>query len=143
MSPPADLPQWGPGTVAILSTGAGAPHAIPVSTGVRVGPQRILIALSQRRESLVRVRRDPRAALTLLTAGNVAITAHCRAEVLADPLPGIEGVVALVLTVEHVQDHGREDFHIEEAVRWRWTDPDAARRDAQVREALEALAAAL
>ena len=111
-----------------------------MSTGVRAGPQRILIALSQRRESLARLRVDPRAALTLLTAGNVAFTAHCRAEIVADPLPGIEGVVALALTVEHVQDHGRPEFHIEEPVRWRWTDPDAASRDEQVRAALHALA---
>ena len=31
------LPTWPDGTVAVLSTGAGAPHAIPVSTAVRSG----------------------------------------------------------------------------------------------------------
>ena len=31
------LPDWPDGTVAVLSTGAGPPHAIPVSTAVRAG----------------------------------------------------------------------------------------------------------
>ena len=44
---PERLPDWEPGTVAILSTGAGAPHAIPVSTGVVAGPRLVLIALAR------------------------------------------------------------------------------------------------
>jgi hypothetical protein len=44
------------------------------------------------------------------------------------------------IEVERVQDHDRPTFAIESGVRWRWTDPDAEGRDAEVREALTALA---
>ena len=57
------------GTVAVLSTGAGEPHAIPVSTAVRRGPREVAFALALRRESLARLRLDPRCALTLIAAG--------------------------------------------------------------------------
>ena len=55
------LPDWPPGTVAILSTAGGAPHAIPVSTAVRAGPRRVLLALARTRASLARLRDDPAA----------------------------------------------------------------------------------
>jgi hypothetical protein len=126
--------------VAILGTAGGAPHAIPVSTAVRAGGRRILLALAPRRESLARLRADPRAALTILAAGDVAVTAHGVARVVAESLPGAEGVVAVALDVESIQDHGQPTFAIEDGVRWRWTDEDAARRDAAVRAALLALA---
>jgi hypothetical protein len=50
------------------------------------------------------------------------------------------GVVAVRLDVDDVQDHAQPTFVIEDGVRWRWTDPEAARRDAQVRGALSSLA---
>src|SRR5215218_11269394 len=77
----AMLPTWEPGTVAILSTGAGAPHAIPVSTAIPAGPDAILLALALRRESLARLREEPRCALTIVAAGNVAVTVHGRAKI--------------------------------------------------------------
>jgi hypothetical protein len=46
----------------VLSTGAGAPHAIPVSTALRSGPATLHLALGLRRESLARLREDPRCA---------------------------------------------------------------------------------
>src|SRR5262245_49641074 len=61
-----ELPEWKEGTVAVLSTGGGAPHAIPVSAAVRAGPRRVLIALAVGRESLARLRREPRCALTII-----------------------------------------------------------------------------
>jgi hypothetical protein len=76
-----------------------------------------------------------------MAAGNVAVTAHGRASVAADPLPGAEAVVAVRLDVERVCDHGQPAFEIEAGVAWGWTDADAARRDEQVRRALLALAA--
>ena len=79
-----ELPAWPAGTVAVLSTGAGEPHAIPVSTAVRRGPRTIVFALALRRESLARLRADPRCALTVLAAGNVAFTALGRASVVAE-----------------------------------------------------------
>jgi hypothetical protein len=47
-----------------------------------------------------------------------------------------ENVVALRMDVERVQDHGQPTFEILEGVRWRWTDADAQRTDAALREAL-------
>lgn len=134
------LPSWDDGTVAILSTGGGAPHAIPVSTGVRAGPDRILVALALRRESLARLREDPRAALTLLTGGDVAVTAHCRATIVQEPMTISDRVAAVALDVLEIQDHGQPRFVIEEGVRWRWTETEAADRDAQIRAALRDLA---
>ncbi len=139
--PPA-LPDWTEGTVAVLSTGAGAPHAIPVSTGLRAGDRRVLVVLARRRESLARLREDPRCALTILAGGDVAITAHARATVVADPMAISDRVAAVALDVRRIQDHGQPRFAIDDGVRWRWTDDEAERRDAEVRAALRELAAA-
>lgn len=135
-----DLPNWPPGTVAILSTGAGPPHAIPISTGVRAGPRRVLFALAAGRESLRRLRADPRVAFSLLCEGDVAVTAYGAAQVVEEPLRGVDGVVAVALAVEEVQDHNRPDFEIQAGVRWCWVDPEAEARDAKVRAALTDLA---
>jgi hypothetical protein len=137
---PAELPDWVPGTVAILSTGGGEPHAIPVSTGVKAGPRAILLALAAGRESLARLREDPRCALTVLAAGDVAVTAVGRATIVEDPMEVAGNVVAVRIGVERIQDHWQDGFVIEDGARWRWTDEDAARRDAVIRGALEALA---
>ncbi|HEX6025821.1 MAG TPA: pyridoxamine 5'-phosphate oxidase family protein [Solirubrobacter sp.] len=126
------LPEWPEGTVAILSTSAGEPHAIPVSTALRVGPRTVRFALAQRRESLVRLRSDPRCALTILAAGDVAVTAIGRASVVEEA----ERVTVLELAVERIQDHGQDTFVIDDGVQWRWTDPDAERTDAEVRARL-------
>ena len=77
-----ELPEWEPGTVCVLSTGGGDPHAIPVSTAVRAGPRRVLLALAARRETLARLRREPRCALTIMAGGDVACTVHARAEIV-------------------------------------------------------------
>jgi flavin reductase (DIM6/NTAB) family NADH-FMN oxidoreductase RutF len=127
-----ELPHWPAGTVAVLSTGGGEPHAIPVSTAVRRGPRSLAFALGLRRESLARLRSEPRCALTLLAAGNVAVTVLGRASVA-----GESGGVAIVhVHVERIQDHGRDTFVIDDGVQWRWTDAEAERTDAEVRRAL-------
>jgi hypothetical protein len=136
------LPEWEEGTVAILSTTGGAPHAIPVSTAVRAGPRRILLALSLRRRSLVLLKADPRVALTLLAAGDVAVTAHCRATVREEPMAVSDRVAAVALDVEEIQDHGQPRFAIEDGVRWHWTDDDARATDAAIRAGLRELARA-
>ncbi len=138
--PPVELPDWPAGTVAVLATGAGAPHAIPVSALLRAGPARIVLALAPRRESLRRLREDPRVALTVMAAGNVALTAEGGARVIAEPLPGAERVVGVEMLVERVQDHGTRHFAITDGVQWHWAEEEAERRDAQVRAALAALA---
>ncbi len=137
---PSALPEWEDGTVAILSTGAGAPHAIPVSTGVRAGPRRVLLALARRRESLARLKEDPRVALTLLAGGDVAVTAHGRATVVQEPMEVSDRVAAVRLEVERVQDHNQPRFEVQDGVRWRWTDAEAERQDATIRGALRQLA---
>ena len=134
------LPEWPPGTVTILATAGNPPHAIPVSAAVRAGPRRALIGLAASRQSLALVRADSRVSLAIVCEG-IAVTAYGRARVL-DEAPLAEGVVAVEIEVERVQDHDRPTFAIEGGVRWRWTDPDAERRDAAVRAALTRLAAA-
>ena len=127
------LPEWPDGTVATLSTGGGEPHAIPVSTIVRVDASTVAFVLARRRESLARLRDDPRCALTILAVG-VSVTAIGSAvEIDADVA---ENVVALRMDVERVQDHAQPTFEILEGVRWRWLDADAQRTDAALREAL-------
>lgn len=131
------LPDWPPGTVTILATAGDPPHAIPVSAAVRAGPRHVLIGLAASRGSLARLRADPRVSLAII-AEAVAVTAYGRARVLDDALA--EGVVAIEIEVHDVQDHDRPTFAIEAGVRWRWTDPEAQRRDAEVHAALARLA---
>jgi hypothetical protein len=134
------LPEWPPGTVAVLSTAGAAPHAIPVSTAVRAGPRRALLALARTRASLERLRADPRCALTVIASGDVAFTAHGRAAVVEDPMAVAESVVAVAIDVEDVQSHADARFEIEAGVGWRWVDDEAAARDAAIHEALRRLA---
>jgi hypothetical protein len=134
-----ELPEFEPGTVCVLTTGGGAPHAIPVSTALRAGSRRVLLALAARRESLARLRREPRCALTIMAA-DVACTAHARAEIVQESLPGAEGVAAVALEVDVIQDHMQPRFAIAAGVAWDWTDEDARRGDAAVRAALDELA---
>lgn len=129
------LPDWPDGTVTVLSTGAGAPHAIPVSTAVRSGPATVHLALGLRRESLARLREDPRCALTVLAAG-VSVTALGTATVVEET----DRVAFLRIDVQDVQDHDQPTFEIEDGVRWRWTDDEAARADAEIRAELRRLA---
>jgi flavin reductase (DIM6/NTAB) family NADH-FMN oxidoreductase RutF len=126
------LPEWPAGTVAVLTTCGDEPHAIPVSAAVRRGPRSLAFALGLRRQSLARLRADPRCALTLLAAGNVAVTAIGRASVVAE----VEHVAIVHVSVERIQDHARDTFVIDDGVQWRWTDDEAARADAAVRRAL-------
>jgi hypothetical protein len=130
----SELPHWPPGTVAVLASGAGAPHAIPVSALVRAGPRTLLLGLAHRRESLARLREDPRCAVTILAAG-VAVTADGHAEVVND----LGRVLAVRVEVDAVHDHDQPSFEIEAGVRWRWVDAEAERADAEVRAALESL----
>jgi nicotinamidase-related amidase len=138
-----DLPVWSDGTVAVLSTiGGGRIHAIPVSTALRAGPRRIVFALSRRRGSLERLRDDPRVALTLLGAGNVAITAHGAAAVVSESLAADEHVAAIALSVEHIADHASKDSLVLAGARWRWLDPGARAREARILDELRSTDAA-
>jgi Pyridoxamine 5'-phosphate oxidase len=127
--------------VAILATvDDGAPHAIPVSTAVRAGARVIVLALAPSRGSLARLRADPRCAVTVVAGGDVAFTARGRASVVHESLPGAEAVASIAVAVDEVDTHADPRFAIEAGVRWRWTDAEAAARDAAVHAALAALA---
>jgi Pyridoxamine 5'-phosphate oxidase len=127
--------HWPPGTVAVLATsGADGPHAIPVSTAMRAGPDAVLLALGPNRGSLARLRDDPRCALMVIVEG-VAVTLRGRATVVGDAA----GTAAVRVDIDAVDDHQQPTFAIESGVGWRWTDPEAERRDAEVREALRQL----
>ncbi len=134
------MPDWPPGTAAVLSTAGDPPHAIPVSTAVRAGPHRILFALARRRESLARLRADPACALTVLAGDDIAFTAHGRASVVAEAMTVSAAVAAVAIDVAEIRSHADPRFAIEDGVRWRWTDPGAAAQDAAIHEALRALA---
>jgi hypothetical protein len=126
------LPDWPEGTVALLST--AGPHAIPVSTATRVDDTTIHLALAHSRDSLRRLREEPRCALTVLAAG-VAVTAYASATVVdAD-----DRVAFVRLVVEEVVDHDQPTFELDDGVRWHWTDDGAAEGDAQVRDRLRRL----
>ena len=129
------LPEWPDGTVATLTTAGEAPHAIPVSLVLRAGPRVLLIGLAPRRHALARLRADPCCAITVLAAGDHAFTAHGRATRFEDA----GGVVAVRIEVDAIADHNRPSYEIEDGIRWRWTDDDEQRRDAETRAALRKL----
>lgn len=135
------IPDWPAGTVAVLATSGpdGAPRPLPVSTAVRASDNVVLLALGRRRASLQALRDRPGCALALLAAGNVAVTLHGRARVLADGPEGAEGITAVALDVHEVQDHTTDRFVIADGVQWSWIDEDARTRDQQVRAVLRGL----
>jgi hypothetical protein len=126
------LPDWPEGTVAVLST--HGPHAIPVSTATRVSDTIVHLALAHSRDSLARLRDDPRCALTVI-APDTAFTAYATATVAGQD----DRVAHVRLDVHEVADHRQRTFLIEAGVRWRWTDDEAEQADASVRAALEDL----
>ena len=99
------------------------------------------MALAASRGSLARLRGDPSVAVAIVAEDNVALTAYGVAEPLEAPMP--DGVVAVRVAVERIQDHRRPAFVIEAGVRWRWTEERERERDAQVRTALEKVAQAI
>jgi hypothetical protein len=126
------LPRWPEGTVAVLATGER--HQIPVSLVHRAGDRALVVGLAPSRESLANLRAEPRCAVTVIAPG-IAFTAHGRATVEdAGPIAGVR------VDVEGIADHTQDTFEITAGVRWRWTDEEAARRDADARHALRRLA---
>lgn len=130
------LPEWERGTPAVLI--AAGPHAIPVSTAVRRGNDRVVLALGRRRAMLERLRDQPDAALCVLGRG-VAFTAYGRAVVLREQLEAA-AVTAVELRVDRVQDHladGRTEMLA--AARYEWRDDAAARAEPGILAELGAL----
>jgi hypothetical protein len=115
------------------------PHAIPVSSYVRAGDDRIVLALGAGRETLTRLRADPGAGFCILGKG-VAFTAYGDAVVVRESLEAAPGNVAVELRVERVQDHladGRTEML--DGARWRWLDAEAAGLQPRIIKELEAL----
>jgi hypothetical protein len=134
-----ELPDWEPGTAAILSV--HGPHAIPVSTATRVSGDRLLFALARRRDTLERLRAEPAAALTVVAEG-LAFTAHGFAAVVREEMLAAPAVAALELRVRRIDDHLEgARTEILAAPAWRWTTDAAAEADAAVRAELSELAA--
>jgi hypothetical protein len=133
-----ERPDWEDDAVVVLSTAGPAPHAIPVSTAVRLGPLLLVFGLARRRSSLERLRNDPAVALTFL-GRDVACTALGRADVISESLEGVEGVAGVRVRVDEVRDHRQPRFAMDAGVRWHWVQSDAAAADATVRRALRRL----
>jgi len=133
-----ELPEWESGTAAVLAV--SGPHAIPVSTAVRLAGDRLAFALARRRETLARLRTEPSAALTMLAPG-LAFSAYGNVAVVREELEAAPTVAALELRVERIQDHLEgARTEILAAPGWRWTEDEAAAADAAVRAELGRLA---
>jgi hypothetical protein len=128
---------WPAGTVVALATHGDGPHVIPVSAARRAEDGDVWLALAQTRESLARLRADPRVAVLVLASGNMAMTLYGSAAVVEESLT--ESVAAIRVQVADVAEHGRRTFVIEAGVTWHWTDEAARSRDAAVNEALARL----
>jgi hypothetical protein len=132
-----ELPEWEEGTPAIVCV--AGPHAIPVSTAVRVDGRTARFALAQSRETLARLREQPRVGLCLLGEG-LALTAYGEAAVLLERLESAPSVVAVELRVDTVQDHladGRTEML--DGARWRWLDDRSAEAEPRIRTELASL----
>ena len=137
MTDPAPLPLWERGTPGVLC--AAGPHAIPVSTAIRAGDRRVLLALGAGRETLRRLRADPASAFCVLGRA-VAFTAYGTASVVRDGLDAAPGIVAVELRVESVQDHladGRTELL--GGVRWRWLSEEASAAEPRIVAELDRL----
>jgi hypothetical protein len=131
------LPEWERGTPAVLC--AAGPHAIPISTAVRVADDAIRFALGREREMLRRLREDGRAALLVMGKG-LAFSAYGTAAVVTEQLEVADTVVAVELRVDRVQDHladGRTEMV--DGARWRWTDEQLAESEPKIWQELEGL----
>jgi hypothetical protein len=131
------LPKWERGTPAVLCV--SGPHAIPVSTPVRVADDRVRFALGRERETLRRLRDDERAALLVMGKG-LAFTAYGTAAVVAEQLEVADTVVAVELRVTALQDHladGRTEMV--DGARWRWTDETLAESEPKIWAELDRL----
>jgi hypothetical protein len=116
------LPEWERGTPGVLCV--DGPHPIPVTTITRCGDDRVLFSLGRERETLRRLRAEPRVALCVLGKG-IAFTAHGHAYELSDEIESVDTVVAVELRVESVQDHladGRTEML--DGAKWRWTEKE-------------------
>jgi hypothetical protein len=126
------LPVWPARTVAVLSTVDDDVHAIPISAPVRAGDRAILLSLHRSRDTLGRIRRWPEVALTFLAQGDVAFTARGRATIVEEPMAVDPEYDAVLVAVDHVDDHRQSAFQVTAGVDREWVD-EAARAALAVR----------
>jgi hypothetical protein len=119
------LPGWPARTVAVLSTAGEDVHAIPVSAPVRASDHTILLSLHRSRDTLGRIRRWPVVALTVLAEGDIAFTARGRATVVEEPMAADPEYDAVLIAVDHVDDHRQPTFRVTAGVDREWTDQAA------------------
>jgi hypothetical protein len=133
------LPQWERGTPVVLCV--AGPHPIPVSTAIRAGDQRVLLALGRERETLRRLRADPAVALLVLAEG-AAFTAFGEARVVAERMETADTIVAVEVRVARVQDHLADGRSVMlDGARWRWATDEMAAADEATFAELNRLAA--
>lgn len=119
---------------------AAGPHPIPVSTAIRASDSSVLMALGGRRETLRRLRDDPRAALCVLAEG-LAFSAVGEARVVQEGVEAAPSLVVVELTVREVIDHladGRTAML--SGAGWEWRDDQAAASDPLINAELDRLA---
>jgi hypothetical protein len=119
------LPDWPAMTIGVLTTLGDVPYAIPVTSPIRAGDRRILLALNRNDASLARLREQPQVALAILAEGDEAFTARGRASVVEVPMSEANEFAAVMIDVEHLDDHRLRAELVDAGVSVRWTDPSA------------------
>ncbi len=117
------------------------PHAIPVSTAIRAGDRRVLLALGGKRETLRRLREEGPAAALCVMAAELAFTAKGDARVVQEGVDAAPALVVVELAVAELVDHladGRTAMDGPPA--WHWLDEGAAESEPRIRAELQALA---
>jgi len=132
----AVLPDWPARTVAVLSTLGDEPHAIPVTAPVRAGDRRILLSLSRHHASLGRLRERPQVALTILAEGDEAFTARGRASIVQEPMARAPEFAAVMIDIDHLDDHRQRALIVDSGVGVRPTDQSV---EQGLRERVDAL----
>jgi oxalate decarboxylase len=130
------VPEFPTRTIAMLSTVNEGPHVIPVTAPLRVGDRRIMFTLRHGGGSLERLRERPPVALLILGDGDFAFTARGRAWIAEERIARAPEYTAVVLDVEHIDDHRQAGETVESGVGVRWTDEAEQRA---LRERLAAL----
>jgi oxalate decarboxylase len=130
------LPDWPAATVAVLGTVGDAPYSIPVTAPVRAGDRRILLSLNRNHASLGRLRERPQVALAVLAAGDDAFTARGRASVVQEPMARAPDFAAVLIEVDHLDDHRQPAELVDSGVGVTWTNENA---EQSLRERVDAL----
>jgi oxalate decarboxylase len=134
------LPEWPPRTIAVLSTMADVPHAIPVTAPVRAGDRRVLLSLHRQNGSLRRLRECDEVALTFLVEGDEAFTARGRAQVVEEQMAQAPEFAAVLIDVDQLDDHRLPGEAVESGVAVSLTSERAERGVQQRVDALREMA---